>query len=283
MSCYYPTPVKNIGYTDEGKQILTTSWSGSQLDYDFMRPCGKCIGCQTDHRQDWTVRIAHESKLYDQSAMITLTYNEESLPEGGILQYHDIQTFLKRMRRDRDEEVRYYIAGEHGDKYGRPHWHMILFGIDYLEKARKQGSPGNATFKSSHLDELWGNGNTDIIPLSPASISYAAGYTSKKAGQAGIFRQSRKPPIAKRWVEQNIDYLINRSMTTGTVGVGKRQYPIPRIYLDWFPDELSEVIDKNREYVQPFESFAENKNRARELNHYARLSIRDDHRTARSR
>ena len=275
MSCYYPIPVKNIGYTDQGKQILTTSWRGSQLDYDFMRPCGRCIGCITDLRQDWAVRLYHESKLHDQAAMITLTYADEFLPERGELKYHDVQVFLKRIRRDAQQELRYYVAGEHGEKYGRPHWHMILYGADYLEGSQKYGSEENPRFRNSRIDEMWAKGNTDIIPVSAQSCAYAAGYVNKKAGEEGVYRQSRKPPIAKPWVEQNLDYLISRSRADGRLGVGHRRYTIPKIYLEWFPDELSEIIDRNKEHTAPFESLSEIKNRNRETNRYARVNIRD--------
>lgn len=210
--------------------------------------------------------------------MVTLTYSDENLPmgpDGPELDYHDVQVFLKRIRRDMDNDLRYYIAGEYGEKYGRPHWHMVLYGADYLEGARRKGGEGMARFASSRMDEIWEKGQTDIVPVSPASCAYAAGYVNKKAGEEGIFRQSRKPPIAKPWVQENLGYLIDRSRIDGLVGVGYNRHPIPKVYLEWFPDELSEIIDRNKEHVTQHKRLNEEANRNREKNHLAKLNIRN--------
>ena len=115
---------------ETGKKRISFQPPREYRPADYWIPCGKCIGCKTDSRQDWIVRLYHESTLHKNSAMITLTYDDEHLPPGNDLRYLDVQKFLKRMRRDRNEEIRYYIAGEHGEKYGRAHWHMILFGVE---------------------------------------------------------------------------------------------------------------------------------------------------------
>ena len=41
----------------------------------------------------------HEKQLHRHSAYITLTYNDEHLPENYNLRYRDFQLFMKRLRK----------------------------------------------------------------------------------------------------------------------------------------------------------------------------------------
>lgn len=245
------------------------------MDYDFLRPCGKCIGCWTQKRTDWAIRLYHESQMHDSGSMVTMTYDQEHLPADGKLQISDPQKFIKRLRRASNEPVRYYVSGEYGERTGRAHWHLIVFGPNLMSGARPKNSQAESkNYFNPKIEELWGMGSTDVVPISPAACSYVAGYVNKKAGQEGVTTQSRKPPIAKPWVEQNLDYLIRRARVDGQIGVGNRRYPIPGIYMEWFPEELGEILDLKGEHVPPYKRGSEKINRNRELNHKARVALR---------
>lgn len=113
-------------------------------------PCGRCLGCRIAHARMWTVRLMCELKYWKEAGFITLTYNDENLPEFASLIKSDLQLFYKRFRKELSNEkrimeigkgfeesessiscmeskVKYYSCGEYGEK-GRPHYHVILFG-----------------------------------------------------------------------------------------------------------------------------------------------------------
>ena len=98
-------------------------------DEPLQVPCGKCLICLSNRRQDWSVRILNEYKYSIGSRFITLTYSDKHLPEDGQLNKSDLQKYFKRLRKTLDKRVRYYAVGEYGTKRGRPHYHILLFNV----------------------------------------------------------------------------------------------------------------------------------------------------------
>lgn len=49
---------------------------------DFPLPCGKCTGCKLERSRQWAVRLMHEAQLHKKTSFITLTYNDEELPNN---------------------------------------------------------------------------------------------------------------------------------------------------------------------------------------------------------
>ena len=93
-------------------------------------PCGKCIGCLKKRRKDWTTRCIHEARKYEENCFVTLTYNESYLPETFDMVKRDVQLFIKRLRK-KGYKFRYYGCGESGDRFGRKHAHLVIFGQDF--------------------------------------------------------------------------------------------------------------------------------------------------------
>lgn len=62
-------------------------------------PCGQCLGCRLDYSREWAVRCTHESLLHKENSFITLTYDDEHLPEDGGLVKKHWQDFCKRLRK----------------------------------------------------------------------------------------------------------------------------------------------------------------------------------------
>ncbi|WNK14765.1 MAG: replication initiator protein [Microvirus sp.] len=61
-------------------------------------PCGQCVGCRLDRSNAWAHRCWHEAQLHQDNAFITLTYDEQHLPENNQLVYRDWQLFMKKLR-----------------------------------------------------------------------------------------------------------------------------------------------------------------------------------------
>ena len=260
MTCYSPRPANQDDEPNlNGKRPLIFSILGSQRDAKYQIPCGKCNGCKADSAQDWGVRIFHESMVHERSAMLTLTYDNDHLPIDGNLDKKHVQDFMKRLRKL--YKVRYVATGEYGDKTKRPHYHVALFGEDFMGGGTRPDT--NGMYSNPELDRVWSMGAATAIPITPASAFYVAGYVNKKIGDPDTFAlQSRKPPIGRPWLDRNFHLLPAR----GTVMVGGRERPIPKKYLEWYPEELDHIkanrrpinrdlielsnLEKNREHIK---------------------------------
>jgi len=107
-----------------------------------------------------------ESLKHGDSSFITLTYSPENIPEGGTLVPKHAQDWLKRLRRQSTNKLRYYLVGEYGDHTQRPHYHAAIFGIGPESRAL--------------IESTWGKGHVHVGDLTKDSSAYVAGYVTKK-------------------------------------------------------------------------------------------------------
>lgn len=115
-----------------------------------------------------------------------MTYAPEHLPPGGTLVKRHHQLFLKRVRRSIEpESLRFFLCGEYGENGGRPHYHALLFGVDFPDQIFWCSSPsGEPLYVSDTLHALWGMGQCLIGEITEASAAYVARYALKKASSA---------------------------------------------------------------------------------------------------
>lgn len=184
MRCEKPVPAW-IKRSESGTNDLRYNKMPSQdelPDFEEIRvPCGHCLGCAQDYRMFWTVRGACELHMHKQACFITLTYDPKNLPEHEELQLPDLQKFLKRYRFHIDLPIRYLASGEYGEKRGRPHYHLIIFGHDFDDKVRVENTQqGHAQYTSPTLSRLWPVGRATISEVNTTTISYVCGYATKK-------------------------------------------------------------------------------------------------------
>lgn len=112
MKCAQPLTIKN---PQTGKYIEV--------------PCGKCSLCQSNLVADWAFRLRYEAEQAKSVYFIRLSYDDEHLPMcNGVptLDKTDLQKFFKRIRKA-GLQIRYFAVGEYGGKFGRPHYHLLLF------------------------------------------------------------------------------------------------------------------------------------------------------------
>lgn len=160
-------------------------------------PCNQCVGCRLDYSLEWATRCVHESLMHAESCSLTLTYSDEKMPPAGWLRHRDFQLFMKRLRervaRDagKDERaqrgvsprsplIRYFMAGEYGETYSRPHYHAIVFGFSPKDRVFYRNSEaGFRVYTSRLLDELWQNGAVYVGDMSFEFAAYIARYILK--------------------------------------------------------------------------------------------------------
>lgn len=210
--------------------------------------CGQCAACRLRRSSEWATRCMHEAKQHPHNIWVTLTYDDDHLPDkydtgalnpnthkkifSGSLRKTHMQQFYRRLRKAlhkpnailHNGTVRYYYAGEYGEKYHRPHYHACLFGIDLTDKKHITKSHlGFDLYESATLKELWPHGHHRISELTWETAAYTARYIMKKITgqqqqqhyqvinkQTGeiINREpefnemSRKPGIGNSWYEK---------------------------------------------------------------------------------
>lgn len=146
--------------------------------------CGRCIPCRLDYSLQWATRCVHESEMHPANSFITLTFDPEFVPEDGSLSKREAQLFLKRLRK-RIGPFRYFLAGEYGDRLGRPHYHACIFGHAFPDSV-----PLSADFseyalrRSPTLEAAWPFGFSSIGEFNFQTAAYVARYCVKKINGA---------------------------------------------------------------------------------------------------
>lgn len=148
--------------------------------------CKQCSGCRQEYSRQWAMRNMHEASLWPTNIFITLTYDNEHLPEYNTLIKKDFQDFMKRLRKKKSANqknpIRFFHCGEYGEKFGRPHYHAILFNTNFSDRESLQGHKNLSV--SETLSNLWGKGHSSIGDVTFQSAAYVAGYVQKKINGA---------------------------------------------------------------------------------------------------
>lgn len=225
-------------------------------------PCGQCVGCRLERSRQWAIRCIHEAQLHEDNCFITLTFNPESLAareNPGSLRKKDFQDFMKRLRKHfTHTKIRFFHCGEYGEKYGRPHYHAILFGLDFDDKELINVLNGHRLYRSPTLEKLWPFGYSSIGNVTFESAAYVARYIMKKVtgehaenhyqyvdqDTGELLEQipeyttmSRRPGIASGWFDTYADDVYPSDFVTVR---GKKMRP-PKFY------------DKLMEQTRPYE------------------------------
>nr|DAT61887.1 MAG TPA: Replication associated protein [Microviridae sp.] len=137
-------------------------------------PCGKCFGCMRMRCEGWVFRHLLELKQCTSAHFVTLTYDDEHIPisPSGMLVFNKshVQKYIKRVRKYLERykiKIKYHVASEYGDTFGRPHYHMLLYNYP-LENA-----------DVDKLALLWEYGNVQIGTVTEASIRYVVEYITQ--------------------------------------------------------------------------------------------------------
>lgn len=232
MACYHPIDAwrARAGVNSSGKVPLVFSAAYGDPETAIKVPCGQCSGCRLERSRQWAVRCIHEASLHKQNCFLTLTYCDEALhlqscPDletgeviGQIptLYPRDIVLFMKRLRKKYGAGIRFFQCGEYGEKYSRPHHHMIVFGFDFPDKQFLQMSNGIPLYMSPSLLGLWPHGHHSIGTVTFESAAYVARYIMKKINGdlkdphyrgrvPDYITMSRRPGIAHDWFDKFAD------------------------------------------------------------------------------
>jgi len=190
-----------------------------------------------------------ECSSWEHSSFLTLTYNDAHLPRDGSLHKEELQRFFKRLRFDLGgRRIKYYACGEYGDRFKRPHYHSILFGVSQAER--------------DVVKEAWPLGFVKLGTVTYESARYVAGYIQKKySGMRAVDEygsknrpfQLQSKGLGRVFCEQNEEYLVrNMGMTVNGV-----KHSLPRYYRKVLGDKITvEMLEqKRKEREEELKSF----------------------------
>lgn len=264
MPCYHPIEVFDLSedqFDLFSKRVLSFRAPSSPELYKKMirqgrrllLPCRKCVGCRLSKSREWANRAVLEQLYHEESWFLTLTYDDEHLPPafpvdpatGEILSIHstlvkrDLQNFMKRLRFNSGQKIRYFASGEYGSETYRPHYHLLLFGLhlDDLEIIN-HSFDGTPYFVSDFISKCWPFGIHILGKVTWQSAAYVARYTMKKATHgydpryyevAGIEPEfqlvSRKPGLGRFYYDDHPELFDYSSFSVSTPSGGRKMYP----------------------------------------------------------
>lgn len=251
MACYRPYKARRAF---NGGVTFTPSKAWADLP-ELLIPCGQCIGCRLARTQEWATRISHEASYHDASCFLTLTYDDQHLPDDMSVSVRELQLFMKRARKALGK-LRFFACGEYGDKTFRPHYHMILFGADFASTRTpwRQSKSGFVTYRSPLLEKLWPLGMSEIGTVTAGSAAYVARYCMKKMGgdiaethytrlhpltgeickvRPEFATMSSNPGIGRKWIDEYKSDIFPSDF----VVIDGQKRPVPRYYLKQLTEE----------------------------------------------
>lgn len=191
MPCYKPIEAWYAKTVNEsGKRSLVFSAKkAEQPDAPIEIACGQCVGCRLERSRQWAMRCIHEASLYERNCFITLTFDNESLfarENPFSIDVREYQLFMKRLRKQFGDGIRFFHCGEYGDKSFRPHYHALLFNFDFEDKTLWSIKNGHRLYVSETLSRLWPYGFCTIGDVTFDSAAYVARYVMKKVTGDGL-------------------------------------------------------------------------------------------------
>lgn len=174
--------------------------------------CGQCVCCRLNHSKEWANRVVLESMAYKDNLFVTLTYSDEEYsklrrvvvdPRPGIgevfraegtkasddaeLNKGHAQKFMKDFRAYCQYHynwtgIRFFMCGEYGTQFARPHFHFILMNVPpELKLVYRYNSLGVDHFTCTEIRQIWGRGFDDVTLHDWKAAAYTARYCVKKA------------------------------------------------------------------------------------------------------
>lgn len=248
-------------------------------------PCGGCVYCKLQNARDKGVRAVHEASYHEANCFLTLTYNDKCLPDKGHLDYGAGPAFMKRLRdrlcRDAGCKVQWSDlftrarrescsgicpkvlstgCAEYGSDFGRPHYHLIIFGFDFPDKKFYKWSKNDFSsqkwrvYRSKMLEELWPFGFSEIGSVTFESASYVARYCVKKVnGDKAHSHYGDRPPERSVCVSNRVgigrkfaEEFASQLLVNDFVVVKGVKMKLPRYYSKILEENFPVEFDKLR-------------------------------------
>lgn len=192
-------------------------------------PCNHCLNCLIKKQSQ--LEFLAKRELIDNyqkglgASFVTFTYNDDNIPKNHLgfntLVKKDLQDLMKRIRRNMEYsglniKYKYIACGELGDKFSRPHYHIIFIGLSdvLVEKFSKK---------------CWKKGIIDVGPLAQGGLQYVINYMSKSSHDKEVCKIYRSAEIekpflihsiglGKDWIKRNMNKIYENKFTFNNNG-----------------------------------------------------------------
>lgn len=289
--------------TPSGKRVISPKEPPKRTASKIIHiDCGQCTGCRIQRRMDLALRLEHESQFHKNAWFVTLTYAPESEPQYLSLVADHTSKFIRALRQKTKQKISYFAIGEYGSTcvkheiekcpacgpIQRPHYHLIIFGLEIADKQVAYTRPNKNHYSSSLaqllecsdgvrywrsplLDSVWKKGIVNITSVSEATMQYVAKYHVEKItgdlaethytrilDDGSIVelehpqaRMSSNPALGRKWIEKNWTNIYLRDGTMTAKGGAK--FAPPRYYDKWLeknhPDVYLTIKEKREQHV----------------------------------
>lgn len=237
----YPLHLSDAEYFRRSEEFCAIH----HIEKEMKIPCGKCIYCYQRKQEVWRIRLQQEQKSSFVSFFVTLTYDDDNLPNDGVSKT-DFQKFMKRFRHNMMIPLRYFAVSEYGpNNTHRPHYHFALFFKDFvsLEDVYLE------------LEKSW-HSIISIGELTDGRIDYLSTYCIKFFNEAPVGKISnfmlcsRRPFIGSGFLTSEMCNNVRVKMVP-FISVNGFKKPFPRIYKEKiFDDEMVIALREKMEDYQ---------------------------------
>ena len=255
MPCYSPLRIRNpaLQSSPENARARAKKKLGTRKHLEELQgvmriyidvPCGKCFGCMRMRCESWVFRHLLELKQCTSAHFVTLTYDDEHVPisPNGMLVFDKthLQKYLKRVRKYLEPlkvKIKYHVASEYGDTFGRPHYHMLLY--DYPDEPELLDK----------LAETWDYGEVQIGTVTEASIRYVVEYITQYYYNEKFDEPNSKPfalyskGLGSESYKSVADYILATDVKI--YNIDGKSYRVP-------PSFVNILIEKN--YLTPLQA-----------------------------
>lgn len=181
-----------------------------------------------NRQNNWLFRIEAEHKSSDNAHFVTLTYNNENVPQkvnqdtGEIintLDYQDVQKYMKRLRKGSKKPIKHYTVGEYGEENQRPHYHQIIFNAE-----------------EENIKKTWDKGFSLVGTVTAASIRYVTKYMGKRISNTPDGAEKPKnvmsQGIGKSYLKNENILHHKENLIDTLTNEGGNKIALPRYYKD---------------------------------------------------
>lgn len=230
------TPLFLYTFNDTPKTV--TMCTDPKIFNGYETSCRECDQCVATYKNSWVSRCVAEKNTSAYAYAFTLTYADvDGEPPLGarVYRYRDVELMWKRIRSaakrkwGENIDLRYVIVGEKGTRFGRCHYHGVMFSSHPVIELGKMTSRygGGFTYKRRLDWSIWGHGFVEFQRADRKGIAYVLKYILKArmtaARSKGFGREgktewlassylwcSKRPAVGVSWLFQKLEDLVER-------------------------------------------------------------------------
>lgn len=190
-------------------------------------PCGKCRACIVNKQNDLCDRMLCAYQSHKCSAFVTFTYDDEHLvfserSSRPTLVREHAHRYIDKIRHMVDSRFEYYLCGEYGDRFSRPHYHAVFFGLDYI-------------YHKPFFERTWKNGTVKVMSVTSGCFRYVAKYISDAKSRDDYLDYGVEPPFSS--MSRGLGFEMyskhfDEIQANGFFMLGNKRISLPRYYFN---------------------------------------------------